>query len=164
MNVLKSRARHATTAVAAGLLTIAGSQIGAAASTASTEPTVIELTQTACQFVEPEGKDHGYTSGRKSDCVAVNDESGAKRLAAVEPLVLKPGKYVFRVTNQNVPYELGYYLRAANTLKIPFQPKVSGGGLKAGTTKDYEIALTAGEYIYSCPLNPTPDYPIIVRN
>ncbi len=67
------------------------------------------------------------------------------------------------MTNRNVPYELGYYLRAASTFKIPFKPKVSGGGLLPGVTKDYAIELTPGEYVYSCPLNPTPDYPLIVR-
>ena len=130
----------------------------------ASEPTVIELTQTGCQFLEPEGTDHAYKTMSKADCVAINKESGEGRLAQVEPLVLKPGKYIFRVTNKNVPYDLGYYLRAASTVQIPFKPKVSGGGLVMGATKDYEIELTEGEYVYSCPLNPTPDYPIVVRN
>ena len=42
-------------------------------------------------------------------------------------------------------------------------PSVSGGGLTTGATKDYEIELSAGEYLYSCPLNPTPDYKIVVE-
>jgi len=41
---------------------------------------------------------------------------------------------------------------------------VSGGGLTTGTTKDYEVELEPGEYLYSCPLNPTPDYKLIVTN
>ena len=40
---------------------------------------------------------------------------------------------------------------------------VSGGGLKTGVTKDYEVQLEPGEYIYSCPLNPTPNYRIVVK-
>ena len=160
MTRVDSRRTGALAAALAGAAMLGLASHGAVAA----EATVIELTQTACQFVEPEGMDHAYSSSKKADCAAINDETGDKRLAAVEPLVLKPGKYIFRVTNKNVPYSLGYYLRAASSVQIPFKPKVSGGGLAQGVTKDYEIELTEGEYVYSCPLNPTPDYPIIVRN
>ena len=40
---------------------------------------------------------------------------------------------------------------------------VSGGGLGTGQTKDYEVELEPGEYLYSCPLNPTPDYRLVVK-
>jgi hypothetical protein len=79
---------------------------------ASEEPKLIELTQTGCQFVESEnGIDHGYKTARKEDCEAINAKSGEKRLADSKVLHLKPGKYTFRVTNKNVPYMLGFYLR-----------------------------------------------------
>ena len=127
------------------------------------EATVIELTQTPCQFVESEGGvDHGYKSARKSDCDKINGETGADRLAAAAPMTLKPGKYVFRVTNSNVPYGLGFWLRGDGIVNRATLPSVSGGGLAVGTTKDYAIDLKAGEYVYSCPLNPTPDYKLIV--
>ena len=42
-------------------------------------------------------------------------------------------------------------------------PSVSGGGLHEGATLDYEIELKAGEYVYSCPLNSTPDYRLVVK-
>ncbi len=42
-------------------------------------------------------------------------------------------------------------------------PSVSGGGLTPGTTKDYVVELKEGDYFYSCPLNPTPDYHLVVR-
>ena len=129
------------------------------------EATVIDLTQTACQFVESEnGVDHGFTSGKKADCEAVNAESGAQRLADAKVLKLKPGKYVFRVTNKNVPYQLGFWLRGEGLIGRATLPSVSGGGLDEGVTKDYEIVLKEGEYLYSCPLNPTPDYKIVVES
>ena len=144
-------------AAAAALgLTLAAQQALAA------EPAVIELTQTACQFVEVESQDHAYTSTKKSDCETINAKTGADRLAQSQTLKLKPGKYVFRVTNKNVPYGLGFYLRGDGIVNRATLPKVSGGGLKTGVTKDYAITLTAGEYVYSCPLNPTPDYKIVV--
>ncbi|MGB1547774.1 MAG: hypothetical protein ACPHIA_04480 [Alphaproteobacteria bacterium] len=129
---------------------------------AETGPQIIDLTQTPCQFVEPEGMDHAYESMQKADCVRINTETGGERLDKVEPMVLKPGKYIFRVTNKNVPYELGFYLRGSGLGRLTL-PSTSGGGLRPGYTKDYEIELKAGEYVYSCPLNPTPDYPIVVR-
>ena len=154
-----------TTVLGATALTL-----GLAATAANAEQaTVIDLTQTACQFVESEnGVDHGYTTARKADCETINAESGAARLAAAETITLKPGKYVFRVTNKNVPYELGFWLREAdynwkNPLHKLTKVSVSGGGLTLGATNEYEVELKPGEYLYSCPLNPTPDYKLVVE-
>ncbi len=128
------------------------------------EPRVIVLTQTGCQFLEPEkGYDHRFKPKQATHCVLINTVTGADRLAEVKPLVLKPGRYVFRVTNRNVPYQLGFYLRASSRVLRAFRPKVVGGGIDEGETKDYAVTLVAGRYLYSCPLNPTPDYPLIVK-
>jgi hypothetical protein len=75
---------------------------------------------------------------------------------------LKPGKYLFRVTNKNVPYPLGFYLRGSGLGRLTL-PKVAGGGLELGKTQDYEITLKEGNYVYSCPLNPTPNYKLAVK-
>ncbi len=128
------------------------------------EPVVIELTQTACQFLESEnGLDHGYSSTKAADCDAINASSGKERGGKAKVLNLKPGKYIFRVANKNVPYELGFWLRGASLLKRAVLPSVSGGGLTQGKVQDYAIELKAGEYVYSCPLNPTPDYKLRVQ-
>lgn len=146
----------------AGLLVVAVPVPAAAA------PTVVELTQVACQFVESEnGVDHGFVTSQKADCQAVNEKSGADRLTKSEPLRLVPGEYVFRVTNKNVPYSLGFWLRSEdydwrNPIHKFSKTNVSGGGLTQGATNEYAVTLTPGEYVYSCPLNPTPDYRIVV--
>lgn len=152
-----------------GLLVLAGMAVSLSqTATAADAPTVIELTQVPCQFVESEnGVDHSFTSAQKADCEAINQQSGADRLATAEALRLAPGDYVFRVSNKSVPYELGFWLRSAdfdwrNPLHRLNMTNVSGGGLTEGTTKDYAVTLQPGEYVYSCPLNPTPDYRIIV--
>lgn len=140
----------------------------AAPASGATDVRVIELTQTACQFLESEGGvDHGFTTTSKADCEAINTASSEERLERAEVLTLAPGNYVFRVTNSNVPYELGFWLREADyNWKNPVHQltklSVSGGGLTTGVTKDYEVELKPGEYLYSCPLNPTPDYRLIV--
>ena len=128
------------------------------------EVTVIDLTQTGCQFLESEdGQDLGYQPAAKADCEAINAQTADERLAAHAPMHLAPGKYIFRVTNQDVPYMLGFYLRGAGLIDKTLLPSVSGGGLHEGITQDYEITLEPGEYVYSCPLNTTPDYRLIVE-
>ena len=128
------------------------------------EPPVIELTQTGCQFVESEhGVDHGFQPQQKSDCESINARSGDARLNQAKTIRLKPGRYRFRVKNENVPYELGFYLRGDGLINRARLPSVSGGGLSLGKSRDYDIELVPGEYVYSCPLNPTPDYKLVVE-
>ena len=125
---------------------------------------VIKLTQTACQFVEAErGVDHRYKTTRANDCRTINSDTEDARVTEAMVLELKPGKYVFRVTNKNVPYQLGFWLRGKGLSRLTL-PSVSGGGLATGSTSDFVIELTEGEYLYSCPLNPTPDYRLVVKS
>jgi hypothetical protein len=127
------------------------------------EPTVVELMQLACQFLESEGGiDRHFTTKRKADCDAINAKTAEQRLGEAKPLELRPGKYVFRVTNKNVPYELGFWLRGSGVGRVAL-PSVSGGGLMLGQSRDYVIDLVPGTYIYSCPLNTTPDYRLVVK-
>jgi hypothetical protein len=130
---------------------------------------VIEITQTGCQFLEAEnGVDHGFEPKSADDCKAINAEGGADRLAEAQVLELAPGTYTFRVTNTDVPYELGFWLREKdydwkNPLHKLTKTSVSGGGQFMGTSQEYEVELEPGEYLYSCPLNPTPDYRLVVK-
>jgi len=127
-------------------------------------PTVVELTQLPCQFLESEGgMDHGYTSNRRADCETINTQTGGQRVSAAKPMELKPGRYIFRVTNRSVPYELGFWLRGEGLVGRAILPSVSGGGLARGKTQEYAIELKPGEYLYSCPLNTTPDYKLVVK-
>ncbi|WP_282605497.1 hypothetical protein [Pelagibius sp. Alg239-R121] len=130
---------------------------------AAADATVIEITQTPCQFLEVEGVDHGFSTSKRADCDKINMESGAERVGKAQKLTLKPGKYIFRVSNRNVPYSVGFWLRGDGLANRAMLPSVSGAGLAEGVTKDYEITLKPGEYVYSCPLNPTPDYVLNVE-
>ena len=128
---------------------------------------VIKLTQTGCQFVEPEGKDHGFETSRKADCEKINAKNGADRVAKSEVMTLKPGAYVFRVTNKNVPYPPGFWFRSEgynwkNPVHKLTKTSVSGGGLTTGKSLDYKVTLKPGTYVFSCPLNTTPDYKVVV--
>lgn len=129
---------------------------------------VITLTQIPCQFIESETKNQNFKTTKKADCDKINARTAKKRLEEAKPLVLKPGTYTFRVTNKNVPYELGFWLREKgydwrNPLHKLSKTSVSGGGMTLGKTQDYKVTLKPGEYVYSCPLNTTPDYRLIVK-
>ena len=70
--------------------------------------------------------------------------------------------------SKKVPYELGFGLRSKgydwrNPLHKVTKTSVSGGGLTQGKTKEYKVTLKPDEYVYSCPLNPTPDYLLVVK-
>lgn len=78
-------------------------------------------------------------------------------------LDLAPGKYIFEVENKNVAKKLGFYLTPTSNAKA----QVNNSGL-SHLVDEGEIArtgvveLTAGNYQYSCPLNPTPHYSLSV--
>lgn len=127
----------------------------------------IELTQVPCQFLDVEA-DHGFTTTKKADCDAINARTAEQRLQKAKVIELKPGDYVFRVTNKNVPYELGFWLREKgydwrNPLHKLSKVSVSGGGLTTGSSRNYDVSLKPGEYVFSCPLNTTPDYRLVVK-
>jgi len=148
----------------AGFVALLGGLAAAAWAAEPVKPVVIELTQVPCQFLEPEGgKNYGFESTRRADCEAINEASGGKRLAAAKTLQLKPGHYIFRVTNRNVPYETGFWLRGNGVLDRLSLPSVKGSGVAAGMTRDFEVLLEKGEYVYSCHLNPTLTYKLIVE-
>lgn len=150
-------------------LTAAAIVFAATGAAHAAPPTVVTLTQVGCQFLESEnGKNLGYMPTKKADCVAINEKTAEARLKEAKVLELEAGKYIFRVENRNVPYELGFWLRSKgydwrNPLHKISKTSVSGGGLTEGKTKDYEVELEPGEYVYSCPLNTTPDYRLVVR-
>ncbi len=128
----------------------------------------IELIQVPCQFLDIE-PDQGFKSTKKADCEAINARTAKQRLESTQVLELRSGDYIFKVTNKNVPYELGFWLREKdydwhNPIHKLTKTSVSGGGLKTGKSLDYEVNLKPGEYLFSCPLNTTPDYRLIVTN
>jgi len=114
-------------------------------------------------FIESEGGlDHQFNSTSSEQCAQINAQTSDRRLAKATVLKLKTGDYIFRIKNRDVPYGLGFWLRGAGLSRLTL-PSVSGGGIAAGQQRDYAITLEPGEYHYSCPLNPTPDYTLVVR-
>ena len=118
---------------ALGWVAPAHSQQSQAANTTSGQATVIELTQVGCQFLESEnGTDHGIHPQSKADCEAFNDDTGEARLAEARVLRVPAGDYVFRVKNEGVPYDLGFWLRGDGLLNRAEAGRVGEGGRRLG--------------------------------
>ncbi len=78
-------------------------------------------------------------------------------------LILSPGKYRFNITNADVQKEVGFYVHElGNKQSLP--NSMPSGTIKKGETKSTGVVeLKSGTYEYSCPLNPTPEYKIVVK-
>ena len=119
------------------------------ASVAQATVQVIELTQVPCQFLESEqGVNQGFKSTKSQDCELINTRTQEQRLVHAFTLKLKSGKTIFRVTNKDVSYGLGFWLRGATFASRVTLPSVSGGGLILGKTQNYVVDLKSGKYIF----------------
>ncbi|WP_298419445.1 plastocyanin/azurin family copper-binding protein [uncultured Kordia sp.] len=81
-------------------------------------------------------------------------------------ITLSEGTYVFEIENTNVGHDVGFVLApkgktdAANHIKNAYVTEV----VKNNTTgHSKEVKLTKGTYVYFCPLNPTPQYTLVVE-
>ncbi|MEQ8417536.1 MAG: plastocyanin/azurin family copper-binding protein [Imperialibacter sp.] len=81
-------------------------------------------------------------------------------------LALKPGKYVFDVTNKGVDHAVGFVITPKgetdqeNHIQSSYLSKIIENGESA---QSGEVMLEKGEYVYFCPLNPTPHYRLVVK-
>ncbi len=86
-----------------------------------------------------------------------------------QSLNLKPGKYQFRIVNENVDKELGFVIQKAadkdgDVMKTGIKESFTSALIKKGDVQYTGVVeLGTGDYIYSCPLNPTPKYSITVK-
>ena len=86
-----------------------------------------------------------------------------------EHLDLAPGQYRFRVTNASVDHEVGFFIqRAADKDGAPGETALENSFTQSAialgqTSETGVVTLAPGEYVYSCPLNPTPHYTISVK-
>jgi len=81
-------------------------------------------------------------------------------------LVLKEGTYVFEIANKDVDHEVGFVLAPKG--KTDQENHIKAAYVKApvatgSTSLTNEVVLTKGEYVYFCPLNPTPHYNLVVK-
>ncbi|MCH9659685.1 MAG: cupredoxin domain-containing protein [Bacteroidetes bacterium] len=83
-------------------------------------------------------------------------------------LTLAEGTYIFEVSNNNAAPEVGLVLvkkgadasNPENHIKTAYVTEVVK---KGATQKTNATKLAKGEYVYFCPLNPTPQYTLTVE-
>lgn len=107
-----------------------------------------------------------------SKAIAQDQEPQVIKLSQVDgkftksELKLKPGAYIFEVTNKKVDREVGLVVANLN------EDGAAGEHIKEGylsnainkgeTARSQVVVLEEGSYKYFCPLNPTPEYNITV--
>lgn len=82
-------------------------------------------------------------------------------------LELKAGKtYVFEISNSGIDHEVGFVIapkgktEQENHVQAAYVTELVAEGASSLTN---EVVLEAGEYVYFCPLNPTPEYTLVVK-
>ena len=86
-----------------------------------------------------------------------------------QKLNLNPGKYQFRVVNKDVDKDLGFTIQRekdkdGDLMKTAIPEAFTTAYIKKGKAEYTKIVnLEKGKYVYSCPLNPTPYYKLIVK-
>lgn len=82
-------------------------------------------------------------------------------------LKLKAGQpYIFEVTNKGVDHEVGLVVspKGKTEQKDHIKSAYVTQTVKEGKTEmSNEVVLEAGEYVFFCPMNPTPQYSITVE-
>ncbi|WP_040280608.1 cupredoxin domain-containing protein [Psychroserpens damuponensis] len=85
-----------------------------------------------------------------------------------QKVTLKEGSYIFEIANNNVGHDVGFVLikkgtdasNPENHIKTAYVTKAVANNT---SQKSKVTALQKGEYLYFCPLNPTPQYALTVE-
>ncbi len=81
---------------------------------------------------------------------------------------LSEGTYVFNISNNGVGHNVGFVLvpkgkdasKPENHIANAYVTKAVATGK---TESSKQVTLKKGEYVYFCPLNPTPQYTLIIE-
>ncbi len=79
-------------------------------------------------------------------------------------ITLKEGAYIFEVSNNNVGHKVGFVLAPKANPDAHIKTAYVTKAVENNQTESSNVTkLTKGEYVYFCPLNPTPQYTLIVE-
>lgn len=101
----------------------------------------------------------------KASTVSLEQTTGA---FTQKSLTLTEGDYIFEITNKNVGHQVGFVLvpkgadvsKPENHIQTAYVTKA----VENNTSESSNVTtLSKGEYVYFCPLNPTPQYTLVVE-
>ena len=101
----------------------------------------------------------------KATTVSLEQTTGA---FTQKSLTLTEGDYIFEITNKNVGHQVGFVLvpkgadvsKPENHIQTAYVTKA----VENNTSESSNVTtLSKGEYVYFCPLNPTPQYTLVVK-
>ena len=84
----------------------------------------------------------------------------------IQELTLEAGDYIFEIANSGVDHEVGFVLAPKGMTEADHHIKEAyvQQTVKDGTTSTSKVvSLEKGEYVYFCPMNPTPQYTLTVK-
>ncbi|MEW7278671.1 cupredoxin domain-containing protein [Aquimarina sp. 2201CG1-2-11] len=77
---------------------------------------------------------------------------------------ISEGSYVFEIKNSGVDHEVGFVLAPKSNPKAHIKTAYVTKAVATGKTEKTKVTkLEKGEYVYFCPLNPTPQYTLVVE-
>ena len=97
----------------------------------------------------------------KATVVSLEQTKGA---FTQQTLTLKEGDYIFEVSNNNVGHKVGFVLAPKSNPDAHIKTAYVTKAVENNTTESTNVTtLEKGEYVYFCPLNPTPQYTLVVE-
>ncbi|WP_299363616.1 cupredoxin domain-containing protein [Winogradskyella sp.] len=79
-------------------------------------------------------------------------------------ITLAEGSYIFEISNNNVGHQVGFVLAPKSNPEAHIKTAYVTKAVDNNSKETSNITtLEKGEYVYFCPLNPTPQYTLIVE-
>ncbi|MCK8479123.1 cupredoxin domain-containing protein [Psychroserpens algicola] len=102
-----------------------------------------------------------HMSKDKATVVALEQTKGE---FTQKEITLKAGAYIFEITNSNVGHDVGFVLAPKSNPDAHIKTAYVTKAVQNNSKETSNITtLEKGEYVYFCPLNPTPQYTLIVK-
>ncbi|MGV6830393.1 MAG: cupredoxin domain-containing protein [bacterium] len=100
---------------------------------------------------------------KKEKATVVNLEQ-TKGAFTQKELILNEGSYIFEIANNNVGHKVGFVLAPKSNPEAHIKTAYVTKAVENNKTESTNVTtLAKGEYVYFCPLNPTPQYTLIVK-
>ncbi len=104
----------------------------------------------------------------KKEAVKIVSLEQTKGEFTQKEITIKEGNYIFDLSNNNVGHQVGFVLVPKGKDASKPENHISTAYVtKAVENNTKEISkvttLRKGEYVYFCPLNPTPQYTLVVE-